>query len=616
MIRSFQRLLFACLAVGTALAQRGPTGAGDTRGPGRTTSPARRQPAFSVREDESGWWFVRPDGRRLFSLGVCVVQPGASRGGYDPENPSYASWRQWPDESLWATHTASRLGSWGFTTLGAWSDTALLDATRAPGLLLTPVLHAGASAGAPWWDLWDERNLRRMEETARTVAGPLVGDPRVVGYYSDNELGWWNASLWKSTLEQGTASGQRRRLVAMLREHYDGDWKRLAADFDTEAAANWRDLERGGMVFLRPGSNGIRAQRRFLGLLAERYYSVMRDLVHRLDPSALYLGDRYQSFYYPEVAIAAAPYVDVVSCNLNAPWIDGTFPRFQLDTLHRLTRRPIVVGEFYLAATDNRSGNRNSHGSYPVVADQPARARAAATTLRQLAGLPQVVGADWFQFSDEPRHGRADGENFNFGLVDVDDHPYQELTAAFASFDAAKERVLPRRPRPDARAGIPRSPADPFARFDLAHALGEWDRERGFVPAESTAPMADLYVAWNPRALCLGMFGLDIVESAYYRSTSMPKVDRALWNVAIDGKPIVRARIGAGREALTSDERVRVESLSGMDVEVRNVAAMEIPASVLGKNGFARGDTVDLDIEWITHARAYRVAWRGKFHLD
>ena len=39
-----------------------------------------------------------------------------------------------------------------------------------------------------------------------------------------------------------------------------------------------------------------------------------------------------------------------------------------------------------------------------------------------LARVPWIVGADWFQWSDEPPSGRsADGEDVNFGVVDVDD---------------------------------------------------------------------------------------------------------------------------------------------------------------------------------------------------
>ncbi len=611
-------LVIGC-AVGPVSAQRGgltspaPRSERAERSEGTGLALSRR---FAVREDESGWWLIAPDGHRFFSLGICAAQPGVGRGEFDPENPAYAWWRQHPDPVAWAGRTADRLRSWGFTTLGGWTDSTTLGPIAAPDLWLTPVLHLGANAGAPWWDLWDPRNLRRMEDTAAATIGPLASDPRVLGYYSDNELGWWNASLWKATLEQPESSGQRRQLVSLLRTEYGSDWDRLRKDFDAEGATGWRELDRGGMVFLRPGGDGIRVQRRFLGVLAARYYSMMAGIIHRMDPRALYLGDRYQSFYYPEVAVAAAPYVDVVSCNLNAPWSDGTFPRFLLDTLHALTHRPVLVSEFYLAAQANRSGNRNTEGLYPVVADQRSRAEAAGTTLRRLAGLHQVVGADWFQFADEPRHGRADGENFNFGLVDLEDRPYAELISQFTDFDAERVRRQVGKVRPDATGGVPRAPTDPFARFERTHALEGWDRERGFVPASSPAPMADLYVAWSPDALYLGLFGLDIVESAYYRSTSMPKVDRALWTASVDGRPVVRARIGAGREALRADERVRIECLSGMDLDVRNVAAMGIPAGLVGRERFHHGDEVELHVEWVTHARANRMEWRGRFRLE
>ena len=100
------------------------------------------------------------------------------------------------------------------------------------------------------------------------------------------------------------------------------------------------------MLFLRPGGNGIRVERRFLRMLAERYYSLVHDIIRKYDKRALILGDRYQSFYYAEVARACAPYVDAVSANLNAPWNDGTFARFYLETLHALTGKPVLIGEF------------------------------------------------------------------------------------------------------------------------------------------------------------------------------------------------------------------------------------------------------------------------------
>ncbi|MBL9167416.1 MAG: hypothetical protein JNN07_06710 [Verrucomicrobiales bacterium] len=571
---------------------------------------------FAVRQQAGGWSLVTPDSNPFFSLGVCVLSSGPNREQFDPENPAYAFWQHYSSPERWADDTLSRLKSWRFTTVGGWGDLPILRTSKEQTLYLTPVLHMGSTAGAPWWDMWDARNIRRMESVARDQILPLKGDSRVMGYYSDNELGWWNATLWKMTLEQPRHSGQRQRLIALLREYYQEDWARLMADFTPENAQGWRELQRGGALFMKPGGRGIRPMRQFLGLLAHRYYGLMREIILRLDPGALYLGDRYQSFYYPEVAEACGRHVDVVSSNLNAAWNDGTFPRFQLETLRDITRKPILVSEFYMAARQNRSRNRNDHGIYPVVETQSERAAAAARTLNDLAQLPYVVGADWFQYADEPSHGRADGENFNFGLVDIHNRPYEELTEMFSRFDPAKARAEAARRRPDARTGVPMATEDPFARFVPTTALKHWDRERGFMPPVSERPVADLYLCWTTNAFYLGLYALDIVEEAYYRGASIPKEDRALWSVKVNGLS-VKSRLGAGRQALVSvhEPPVRVECLSGLNLNVRNVAILEIPAALLGRGQLRSGDQVDLSVELLTHARAYRVEWRGAMIL-
>ena len=119
--------------------------------------------------------------------------------------------------------------------------------------------------------------------------------------------------------------------------------------------------------------------------------------LRKYDTRALILGDRYESFFYPEVARASARSLDAASSNLNAGWNDGSFARFYLDTLHALTGRPVFVSEFYLAARENRSGNENKPGHFPV-ADTPSdRIAGFRRTLEPFLRLPHVVGADWFQ---------------------------------------------------------------------------------------------------------------------------------------------------------------------------------------------------------------------------
>jgi len=418
------------------------------------------------------------------------------------------------------------------------------------------------------------------------------------------------------TLEQAPTSGQRQRLLQLLRETYHNHWPELLKDFETDGVGSFEELDQHGMLYLRPGSNGIRVYRRFLGLMAERYYSLVREIVRTYDVRGLVLGDRYQSFYYPEVARASAPFVDAVSMNLNAAWNDGTFPRFYLDTLHALSGQPIIVSEFYMTAQQNRSGDKNDSSTFPVVTTQKQRAAGFRNTVEALVRTPYVVGADWFQYYDEPTHGRDDGEDYDFGLVDIHDQPYKSLTAAARALNLVAIKSGPHPARPDASLGVPPAPRHPLGHFAIRAALEDWNRKRGFVKPISEFPVADLYVCWDKQAVYLGLYAQDFVEENYYRNNIVPEVDRAQWIVSISGtnQPI-HVRLGPGGPPVCDEPAVRIVNLAGEYMNTRNIAAMELPAKLFGKTRFKAGDTIEFDSTFFTHCRADRVEWKGKFTL-
>src|SRR6185503_20288604 len=108
---------------------------------------------------------------------------------------------------------------------------------------------------------------------------------------------------------------------------------------------------------------------------------------------------------------------------------------FFFESLARLARKPVLVVETYFAATENASGDRNQHGGFTTVPTQAERAAGAARLLAGLARLPGVIGAHWYQHTDQPPG--AEGEDFNFGLVDLRDNAYPELTEALGKVNAA-----------------------------------------------------------------------------------------------------------------------------------------------------------------------------------
>ncbi len=91
--------------------------------------------------------------------------------------------------------------------------------------------------------------------------------------------------------------------------------------------------------------------------------------------------------------------------------------------------RPVLVSEYGFRAAD--SGLPNTWPPiYPTFDTQAERAAAFEEVTVERQETPWIVGAHWFRWMDEPADGRFDGENSNFGLVDLEDRPYAELTEA------------------------------------------------------------------------------------------------------------------------------------------------------------------------------------------
>lgn len=582
------------------------------------SGPTASLKPFSLQQDRGAWWLVRPDGSRFFSSGVCCVEPGQTWEAYDPKKPAYAAWRQHPTITDWSDTTIDRLKSWGFTTIGGWSDYAGLKRSTRMDMPYTMVLHLGASSGAPWWDMWDPKIIGAMEKAAHDQIVPVRADPRLLGYYTDNELGWWNGELFEMTLGLPEHSTQRTKLIEILRNEYANSWSRLSADFTGSGASSFESLARSGKLYLKPGSAGIRVVKRFVSMIALRYYTLVRQTIRKYDSRGLILGDRYQSFYYPEVASASRDLVDIASTNLNPAWIDGSYARFFLSTLHSLTHRPLAVGEFYMCSSQNRSGNKNSSSGFPLVATQQERASGFVGTLNSLARTPYVVGADWFQYSDEPTDGRGDGENYNMGLVDIDDRPYEEMAAAASGFNREGAHSASAEPTGSASEGAPACKINPLSDWKPQHAMLNWDRTRGFVPARSNNPLADLYLCWSADAIYLGAYALDVLEQGLYRDKKVPEIDRPTWTISIAGSPApIQITLGANRKPVVrgASAAIQVVDTTGAESGVFHAVGVRLPAALFGKRRFAAGDTVRLQSTYATHARAYSTSWNGKYQL-
>jgi hypothetical protein len=538
---------------------------------------------YRLIQTDGRWLFQGQNGKPFWSMGVCCTGPGNTWEEDDPKNPSYRGFQLFPNGRAWTEHTLPWLRANGFNSIGGWSSTTLF--TKYGGKARLPyfeVLHLGAYNRAPWHDMFSKAHAAIIDKAAKDQIEKVRNDPYLIGYFSDNELGWWREALFASYLKMGAKEPGRVRFIQFLKGHYRNDFAAFRRDWTTKAA---RFEAIDGNIKLKPQSKGMLTVRDWQSLLTAHYYRQMRDAIRRYDKSRPILGDRYCQFYYPNVVKTATPFVDAISTNYGADWTTGENTEYFLDTLHRVTKKPVIVTEFYMAAMENRSGNKNSSGGFPVVQTQAERASAVKAYLQDLGRRPYVVGAHWFQFYDEPTHGRGDGENYNMGLVDIQGQPYEELTNVFRSFR------LPAATRPTFTSPLPSAPDNP------KKGLIAWPNKRAaLIKPGPEAPFGDLYITADQENLYVGLASMGFTDEAFYPNKRIPEADRSRFSITVNGRPHT-VRFG-GKNRLPTPG-----ALFWRD-GVRSELVLKIPRP--------QGNRLEIRAELTTHGRADRMTWRDR----
>ena len=108
------------------------TEASRTRWGGIVVERVRASGYFRVEQIDGTWWFVDPDG------GLDCIQHN-NRFPYRE-----ACQRKYGSREAWRVAAAQRLHSWGFNSLGAWSDDKVANAGPAP-LAVSAIVDIAAS---------------------------------------------------------------------------------------------------------------------------------------------------------------------------------------------------------------------------------------------------------------------------------------------------------------------------------------------------------------------------------------------------------------------------------------------------------------------------------------
>jgi agarase len=397
---------------------------------------------FHTQEINGVHWLIDPDGYAFISKGVNHVSYTADNApslGYSPYGKVAAE--KYGSADAYAKASVERLKNWGFNTIGAWSG----HETFKQKIPYTLIIDLGGSAGGNWQsgsfpDVFSDEFRQSVFRVAKEQCTPFRDDRFLIGYFTDNELRWgpdWRSTqgLFADFWEMPADTAGKKSAVSFLEKYYETIEKFNATygtrfiSFDEVITALKESKPSPQTEELRLLESG------FLRLVAAQYFKVCADAIREYDPNHLILGCRYAGYAPEEVVQSMGDNVDIVSYNN----YDFHAPVQKLQQIHEWTGKPVMLTEFSFKAMD--SGLPNTKGAGQPVKTQQDRADNFDTYVTELIKLPYAVGFHWFEYADEPAEGRFDGENSNYGLVNIKDETWETLTKRMCEVNTRLEAI-------------------------------------------------------------------------------------------------------------------------------------------------------------------------------
>lgn len=392
---------------------------------------------FQVGQTEQGqWWFRKPDGSPFFYKGVCAVNRAGTMGGRRAQDGPYAqvvdekyNYQDNPDTFVQAQF--DRLRSWGFNALGAWTTEEFFDR----GMPYTEILEffkegpmlqlPGQKHGMP--DIFDPAWEQAINNKARTLCATKRHSEELVGYFTDNEIGFGRAadinfdlgftnagrfgySLLRSFLGLDPGVPARERAWDFIHDRY-ADLGQLTAAWGipipTEASFQRLNEEQVAI----DSEAYLEDAKAFQLLYAEHYFKTAYQTIKRYDSNHLVMGCRFGAPPDSAILQVMKPWVDVVSINNYRPVLYQ-----RIDYVNAQTNLPVLIGEF--------SWNPDLF-KYVPLPDEPEEGfsvkervfRRGEEVLLRATTHPAMVGYTWYRWVANT----SEGARFSYGLVDRED---------------------------------------------------------------------------------------------------------------------------------------------------------------------------------------------------
>ncbi len=404
---------------------------------------------FRTWHDGSRWWLVDPEGYAFLSVGIdCMrsTSSGPVNGIEDlfewlPEknDPRFAESvsgngsiknvdfyksnliRVFDDnwKARWSKMTADMLRNLNVNTVGNWSEINFARENKLAYVLpLSRFPGTKTMIYRDFPDVFSDEYKINSVEFAKQL-NDYKDDPYLVGYFLRNEpqwaFGYHNLAFEMFATSQGSAT--KDEFLKWIASRYNNDielfnklWNLSVGNFNELKKLTFKDY---------PSVEADSDFYAFTTVMVRRYVDIPCDEVARVDSNHLNLGMRY-AWISSDLLYKAGERFDVFSINgygYNPP---------PTEEIARRSNKPVMIGEFHHGAVDRALPATGITG----VISQEERAAAYRNYVEQGFARPELIGMHYFQWVDQPYYGRFDGENYNIGVVTIQNLPYPELTEA------------------------------------------------------------------------------------------------------------------------------------------------------------------------------------------
>ena len=398
---------------------------------------------FRTQKIEDKWWLIDPNGYPFWSIGVT----GAGKGNptkilnkeflfsdisdeidilssinsnliYNKRGINYynlnlnrkygANW-----EEVHRDVTIGRFKNWGINTFGAWS--IVQNKSDIPYTLVASTKKHNIGKIKNAIDPFDPQFLIDLKNNLNNLKNHN-NDPWLIGLFVHNEIHWGkNIEIPIELLKLSNSPG-RKALESYFQTKYSS-----IKEMNQLWSSNYKSFKDiNHQIDIK--NQKVRSDLKdFFEFYVDYYFKIIVREFRKVFPNHLYLGCRlYEKTHGNKIVRKiASKYCDVLSYNIYKYSLDD------FDFFKNLNK-PVIIGEFHFGTGTHGVWGTGLRVAYSL----EQQAELYKQFVYEASMNPAIVGAHWFQWTDQPATGRFDGENFRIGFVSITDQPYETLVDA------------------------------------------------------------------------------------------------------------------------------------------------------------------------------------------